>query len=90
VYIGKAYANRVKAESAIAHDFKGIKAFNELTGTDFTGSMVLYGYKDVLSFGQNCWTMPFHMLRGEKFSFSSIFVNPQSYLSLRIAYSLVL
>jgi uncharacterized protein len=51
-----------KAESVTAHDFKGIKAFAELTGTGFTGGVVLYGGKDVVPFGQNLFAVPFHIL----------------------------
>ncbi len=60
---GSVFAIEIKkAENVNGHDFKGIRAFAELTGTDFTGGVVLYGGKDVVPFGQNLWAVPFHIL----------------------------
>jgi len=60
---GSVFAIEVKkAESITMNDFKGIKAFEELTGKDFTGGIVLYSGKEVVPFGKNLWAVPFHIL----------------------------
>ncbi len=51
-----------KSESVSIHDFKGIQAFAELTGKDFTAGVVLYEGKEVVPFGKNIWAVPFYVL----------------------------
>ena len=51
-----------KSESVTIQDFKGIKAFEELTGKDFAGGVVLYAGKDAVPFGKNLWAVPFFAL----------------------------
>ncbi len=60
---GSVFAIEVKkSESVTIHDFKGIKAFAELTGDDFAGGVVLYSGKDAVPFGKNLWAVPFFAL----------------------------
>lgn len=60
---GSVFAIEVKkAESITIQDFKGIKAFAELTGKDFAGVVVLYSGKEVIPFGKNLWAVPFFIL----------------------------
>lgn len=60
---GSVFAIEVKkSESVTIHDFKGIRAFQELTGDDFTGGVVLYAGKDAVPFGKNLWAVPFFAL----------------------------
>ena len=60
---GAVLAIEVKRTEAVTmEDFKGIKAFQELTGTDFIGGVVLYSGKDVASFGKNLWAVPMNVL----------------------------
>lgn len=51
-----------KSESVTIQDFKGIKVFEELTGKDFAGGVVLYAGKDAVPFGKNLWAVPFFAL----------------------------
>jgi uncharacterized protein len=51
-----------RSESVTIDDFKGIKIFQELTGKDFIGGIVLYGGKEVVPFGKNCWAVPYFVL----------------------------
>ena len=51
-----------RAETVTMEDFKGIKVFQELTGDDFLGGIVLYSGKDVAPFGKNLWAVPFFAL----------------------------
>ena len=51
-----------KAETVTMEDFKGIKVFQELTGSNFIGGVVLYSGKDVAPFGKNLWAVPFSVL----------------------------
>lgn len=51
-----------KTESVNAQDFKGIKAFAELSKKDFIGGVVLYSGKEVVPFGENLWAVPLHVL----------------------------
>jgi hypothetical protein len=44
------------------NDFKGIKAFQELTRDDFTGGIVLYSGKEAVPFGKNLCAVPFFAL----------------------------
>ena len=50
------------SETVRMHDFKGIKVFQELTGKDFIGGIVLYSGRDVAPFGNNLWAVPFSVL----------------------------
>jgi predicted AAA+ superfamily ATPase len=60
---GSVFAIEVKkSESVTIHDFKGIKVFQELTGEDFAGGVVLYSGKDAVPFGKNLWAVPFFAL----------------------------
>lgn len=60
---GSVFAIEVKkSESVTLNDFKGIKAFQELTGNDFAGGVVLYSGKVVAPFGKNLWAVPFFAL----------------------------
>jgi predicted AAA+ superfamily ATPase len=60
---GSVFAIEVKrAENVTMDDFKGIKAFQELTGKDFIGGIVLYSGKDAVPFGKNLWAVPFFAL----------------------------
>lgn len=60
---GSVFAIEVKrAETVTMSDFKGIKEFQELTGTDFTGGIVFYSGKDAVPFGKNLWAVPFFAL----------------------------
>ncbi|MBW0176666.1 ATP-binding protein [Sediminibacterium sp.] len=60
---GSVFAIEVKkSETVNADDFKGIKAFQELTGKDFTGGIVLYSGKEAVPFGKNLWAVPFFAL----------------------------
>ncbi len=60
---GSVIAIEVKrAENVTMDDFKGIKAFQELAGKDFTGGIVLYSGRDVVPFGKNLWAVPFFAL----------------------------
>jgi predicted AAA+ superfamily ATPase len=51
-----------RKESITIDDFKGIKEFQELTGKDFIGGVVLYSGKDVAPFGNKLWAVPIHVL----------------------------
>jgi predicted AAA+ superfamily ATPase len=51
-----------RAEAVTLDDFKGIKIFQELTGKDFIGGIVLYSGKEVAPFGKNLWAVPFNVL----------------------------
>ena len=42
--------------------FKGIKAFQELAGDDFSGGVILYAGKEAVPFGKNLWAVPFFVL----------------------------
>lgn len=60
---GSVFAIEVKkSESVSANDFKGIKAFQELTGKDFAGGIVLYSGREVAPFGKNLWAVPIFSL----------------------------
>lgn len=60
---GSVFAIEVKkSESVTIQDFKGIKVFEELTGKDFAGGVVLYAGKDAVPFGKNLWAVPFFAL----------------------------
>jgi predicted AAA+ superfamily ATPase len=60
---GTVFAIEVKkSESITMADFKGIKAFQELTGNDFSGGIVLYSGRDAVPFGKNLWAVPFFAL----------------------------
>lgn len=60
---GSIFAIDVKrSESVIINDFKGIKAFLELTGNDFAGDVVLYAGKEIAPFGKNLWAVPYFAL----------------------------
>jgi len=60
---GSVFAIEVKrAETVTMNDFKGIKEFQELTGKDFIGGIVLYSGKDAVPFGKNLWAVPFFAL----------------------------
>ena len=51
-----------RAEKVTMDDFKGIKAFQELTGKDFIGGIVLYSGRDAVPFAKNLWAVPFFAL----------------------------
>jgi predicted AAA+ superfamily ATPase len=60
---GSVFAIEVKRNEKVSmDDFKGIKAFEELTGKDFIGGIVLYSGKDAVPFGKNLWAVPFFAL----------------------------
>jgi predicted AAA+ superfamily ATPase len=60
---GSVFAIEVKrSEKVTMDDFKGIKAFQELTGEDFIGGIVLYSGRDAVPFGKNLWAVPFFAL----------------------------
>lgn len=60
---GSVFAIEVKkSETVNADDFRGIKVFQELTGKDFTGGVVLYAGKEAVPFGENLWAVPFFAL----------------------------
>lgn len=60
---GSVFAIEVKKhENITMDDFKGIKAFQELTGDDFMGGIVLYSGKEAVPFGKNLWAVPFFAL----------------------------
>ena len=60
---GSVFAIEVKrAETVRMDDFKGIKAFQELTGNDFIGGIVFYSGRDAVPFGKNLWAVPFFAL----------------------------
>lgn len=60
---GSVFAIEVKkSEIVTANDFKGIKIFQELTGSDFIGGIVLYSGKEAVPFGKNLWAVPFFAL----------------------------
>jgi predicted AAA+ superfamily ATPase len=60
---GSVFAIEVKrSEKVSIDDFKGIKAFQELTGKDFIGGVVLYSGRDAVPFGKNLWAVPFFAL----------------------------
>jgi uncharacterized protein len=60
---GSVFAIEVKrAETVRVDDFKGIKAFEELTGNDFIGGIVFYSGRDVVPFGKKLWAVPFFAL----------------------------
>ena len=60
---GSVFAIEVKrAETVTINDFKGIREFQELTGKDFTGGIVLYSGKQAVPFGKNLWAVPFFAL----------------------------
>jgi predicted AAA+ superfamily ATPase len=60
---GSVFAIEVKKnETVTMDDFRGIKAFQELTGNDFTGGVVLYSGKEAVPFGKNLWAVPFFAL----------------------------
>jgi len=56
----------VKASATVvASDFKGLKAFRELTGARFTCGVVLYAGREILPFGPGLWALPFQALWAE-------------------------
>lgn len=60
---GNLWAVEVKNSDVVsAKDFNGIKLFEQLTGKDFLGGIVLYSGKDAVPFGKNLWAVPFGML----------------------------
>ena len=60
---GSVFAIEVKkSESVNIQDFKGIRAFAELTRDEFIGGIVLYSGKEVVPFGNNLWAVPFYIL----------------------------
>ncbi len=60
---GSVFAIEVKKSEAVTiHDFKGIKAFQELIGDDFAGGVVLYSGRDAVPFGKNLWAVPLFAL----------------------------
>ena len=50
------------SEAVIIHDFKGISIFSEAAGSDFSGGIVLYTGRKVVSFGRNLWGIPLYIL----------------------------
>jgi uncharacterized protein len=60
---GSLWAIEVKnSDSVSAKDFNGIKIFENLTGKDFKGGIVLYSGKDVAPFAKNLWAVPVGLL----------------------------
>lgn len=60
---GSVFAIEIKkSESVNSQDFKGIMAFEEITGKDFIGGIILYSGKEAVPFGKNIWAVPFHVL----------------------------
>jgi len=60
---GRVLAIEVKRSELVSMaDFKGIKTFQELTGPDFIGGVVLYSGRDVAPFGPGLWAVPLHVL----------------------------
>ena len=60
---GNLWAIEVKnSDSVSAKDFNGIKLFEEITGKDFQGGIVLYSGKMPVPFGKNLWAVPHHLL----------------------------
>ena len=60
---GNLWAIEVKNSNSVsAKDFNGIKLFEEITGEDFKGGIVLYSGKDAVPFGKNLWAVPHHIL----------------------------
>jgi len=60
---GRVLAIEVKrSESVSMADFNGIKAFQELTGSDFIGGVVLHSGREVASFGPGLRAVPLHVL----------------------------
>jgi hypothetical protein len=60
---GSVFAIEVKrSEKVSIDDFKGIQAFQELTGKDFIGGVVLYSGRETVPFGKNLWAVPFFAL----------------------------
>jgi predicted AAA+ superfamily ATPase len=60
---GRVLAIEVKrAESVSMDDFKGIKVFQELAGSDFIGGVVLHSGREVAPFGPGLWAVPLHVL----------------------------
>jgi predicted AAA+ superfamily ATPase len=60
---GKLWAIEVKnSDSVSAKDFTGIRIFEEITGKDFQGGIVLYSGKEAVPFGNNLWAVPHGVL----------------------------
>lgn len=60
---GKLWAIEVKnSDSVSAKDFTGIRIFEEITGKDFQGGIVLYSGKEAVPFGKNLWAVPHWVL----------------------------
>jgi predicted AAA+ superfamily ATPase len=60
---GDVFAIEVKKTALVtAEDFKGIKVFAALTGSQFIGGIVLYSGRDVVPFGKNLWAVPYFIL----------------------------
>ena len=60
---GKLAAIEVKTSDKVkGSDFKGIKAFQELALKDFVCGVILYGGRQVVSFGKNLFAIPFSTL----------------------------
>ena len=56
---GNLWAIEVKnSDSVSAKDFNGIRIFEEITGEDFKGGIVLYSGKEAVPFGKNLWAVP--------------------------------
>ena len=51
-----------RSESVSIADFKGIKVFQEVAGSDFIGGLVLYTGREVAPFGPGLWAVPIHAL----------------------------
>ena len=45
-----------------AKDFKGLKTLQEVAGKDFICGIILYAGKDIISFGENLYAVPFSAL----------------------------
>lgn len=60
---GRVFAIEVKkSELVTQEDFKGIRQFQDLTGDDFMGGVVLYTGKEPVPFGKNLWAVPISVL----------------------------
>ncbi len=60
---GNLWAIEVKnSDSVSAKDFNGIRVFEEITGKDFKGGIVLYSGKEAVPFGKNLWAVPHYVL----------------------------
>jgi predicted AAA+ superfamily ATPase len=60
---GKLWAIEVKnSDSVSSKDFTGIRIFEEITGKDFQGGIVLYSGKEAVPFGKNLWAVPHWVL----------------------------